>query len=206
MGWFTTPTPRTSAEWTASGACTSGSTARPRGATRRGSGGAAMMSTTASDRHDEHEGNPTKKGRDEGVGGSNPAVPTQTASPSGSPFQFIPPSRTKTHPNYVRGLGERRRHEVLILESPSGDVVHCGVTASPSILKTHGNTRSHVRSARRRTHSEALGGATAERPQLRERPDLPLASSDRQVRFRRSLPRDDTHVRCVPIDRMRHYH
>src|SRR5438093_13025401 len=109
MGWFTTPTPRTSAEWTASGACTSGSTARPRGATRRGSGGAATTSTTASDRHDEHEGNPTKKGRDEGVGGSNPAVPTQPASPSGSPVQFLPPSRTTTHPNYLRGLRSEER-------------------------------------------------------------------------------------------------
>src|SRR5436309_15724816 len=49
MGLCTTPTPRTSAGWTASGACTSGSTARPRAVTRRGSGGAAMTSTTASD-------------------------------------------------------------------------------------------------------------------------------------------------------------
>src|SRR5436190_22727097 len=51
MGWCTIPTPRTSAGWTACGACTSGSTARPRGATRRGSGGAAMTSTT----RDEHD-------------------------------------------------------------------------------------------------------------------------------------------------------
>src|SRR3989454_10632957 len=34
------------ADWTASGACTSGSTAHPRGATRRASGGAATTSTT----------------------------------------------------------------------------------------------------------------------------------------------------------------
>src|SRR5947199_8364183 len=53
MGLCTTPTPRTSAGWTASGACTSGSTARPRGATRRGSGGAVMTSTT----RDEHDAN-----------------------------------------------------------------------------------------------------------------------------------------------------
>src|SRR5882724_7473454 len=33
------------ADWMASGACTSGSTAHPRGATRRASGGAATMST-----------------------------------------------------------------------------------------------------------------------------------------------------------------
>src|SRR5438067_8299750 len=35
------------ADWTASGACTSGSTAHPRGATRRASGGAATTSTTS---------------------------------------------------------------------------------------------------------------------------------------------------------------
>src|SRR5207244_10441665 len=51
MGWCTIPTPRTSAGWTACGACTSGSTARPRGETRRGAGGAAMTSTT----RDEHD-------------------------------------------------------------------------------------------------------------------------------------------------------
>src|ERR1043166_3479099 len=51
MGLCTTLTPRTNAAWTACGACTSGSTARPRGAARRGSGGAAMTSTT----RDEHD-------------------------------------------------------------------------------------------------------------------------------------------------------
>src|SRR5206468_2454888 len=38
-----------SAEWTASGACTSGSTAPPRGATRRASGGTATTSTTSAE-------------------------------------------------------------------------------------------------------------------------------------------------------------
>src|SRR3989440_7153577 len=38
------------ADWTASGVCTSGSTAHPRGATRRASGGAAMTSTTSAER------------------------------------------------------------------------------------------------------------------------------------------------------------
>src|SRR5881396_1936198 len=38
------------ADWTASGACTSGSTARPRGATRRASGGAATTSMTSAER------------------------------------------------------------------------------------------------------------------------------------------------------------
>jgi hypothetical protein len=37
------------ADWTALGACTSGSTAPPRGATRRASGGAATAGTAASD-------------------------------------------------------------------------------------------------------------------------------------------------------------
>src|SRR5260221_6047405 len=37
------------ADWTASGACTSGSTAHPRGATRRASGGAATTSTTSAE-------------------------------------------------------------------------------------------------------------------------------------------------------------
>src|SRR5690242_3425935 len=40
------PIPPMRADWTASGGCTSGSTAHPRGATRRASGGAATMSTT----------------------------------------------------------------------------------------------------------------------------------------------------------------
>src|SRR5207249_21031 len=38
------------ADWTASGACTSGSTAPPGGATRRASGGAATTSTTSAER------------------------------------------------------------------------------------------------------------------------------------------------------------
>src|SRR5712664_2520936 len=37
------------ADWTASGACTSGSTAHPRGATKRASGGAATTSTTSAE-------------------------------------------------------------------------------------------------------------------------------------------------------------
>jgi predicted dithiol-disulfide oxidoreductase (DUF899 family) len=37
------------ADWTASGACTSGSTARPRHATRRACGGAATTSTTSAE-------------------------------------------------------------------------------------------------------------------------------------------------------------
>src|SRR5882672_6945165 len=47
MASSTTPTRRTNAGSTASGACTSGSTARRSVATRAGSGGAATTSTTA---------------------------------------------------------------------------------------------------------------------------------------------------------------
>jgi predicted dithiol-disulfide oxidoreductase (DUF899 family) len=46
----TTPIPPMRADWTASGACTSGSTARLRGATRRASGGGTTTSTTRVDR------------------------------------------------------------------------------------------------------------------------------------------------------------
>src|SRR5437667_11142842 len=46
MASSTTPIPPMRADWTASGACTSGSTAPPRGVTRRASGGAATTSTT----------------------------------------------------------------------------------------------------------------------------------------------------------------
>src|SRR5437660_9154980 len=49
MASSTTPTRRTSAGWTSSGACTSGSTARHSVATRPASGGAATMSTTSSE-------------------------------------------------------------------------------------------------------------------------------------------------------------
>src|SRR5439155_18580459 len=45
----TTPIPPIHADSTASGACTSGSTAPPRGATRRASGGAATTSTTGAE-------------------------------------------------------------------------------------------------------------------------------------------------------------
>src|SRR5574342_130310 len=46
---FTTPIPPMRAGWTASGACTNGSTAPPRGATRRASGGAATTSTASAE-------------------------------------------------------------------------------------------------------------------------------------------------------------
>src|SRR5882672_3300537 len=49
MAWSITPIRRTSAAWTASGVCTSGSTARHSVATRPASGGAATTSTRASE-------------------------------------------------------------------------------------------------------------------------------------------------------------
>src|SRR6476469_7820610 len=52
MAFSITATPRTRADWTPFGACTSGSTAPPRGATRRACGGAGTTSTqTAEDDH-----------------------------------------------------------------------------------------------------------------------------------------------------------
>src|SRR5260370_6772993 len=52
MASYTPPPRRTSAGWTSSGACTSGSTARHSVATRPASGGAATTSTTASETMD----------------------------------------------------------------------------------------------------------------------------------------------------------
>src|SRR5512145_2160842 len=49
MASSTTPIPPMRADWTLSGACTRGSTARPGGATRRASGGAATTSTTSAE-------------------------------------------------------------------------------------------------------------------------------------------------------------
>src|SRR5438270_11015831 len=46
----TTPIPPMRVDWTACGACTSGSTAHPRGATRRASGGAATTNTRRPER------------------------------------------------------------------------------------------------------------------------------------------------------------
>src|SRR5262252_5665313 len=45
----TTPIPPLRADWTASGACTNGSTAPPRGVTSRAPGGAATTSTTSTE-------------------------------------------------------------------------------------------------------------------------------------------------------------
>src|SRR5437763_326757 len=50
MASSTTPIPPMRADWTGSGACTSGPTAHPRGATRRASGCAATTSTTRAER------------------------------------------------------------------------------------------------------------------------------------------------------------
>src|ERR1700756_5181763 len=60
------------ADWTASGACTSGSIARPLGATRRGRGGAATTSTARTDKEICDE-DPTDR-LAAGVGGRAPAA------------------------------------------------------------------------------------------------------------------------------------
>src|SRR5438132_5334139 len=82
------------ADWTASGGCTSGSTAPPRDATRRASGGAATTSTT----RDEHDADvrtdmarrggvvPGHVGRDDGR--DDAAVP-------GPDALALPPSRPR---------------------------------------------------------------------------------------------------------------
>src|SRR6266566_5262037 len=51
MASSTTPTPPMPADWTASGACTSGSTEHLKGATRRECGGAATTSTPRAERN-----------------------------------------------------------------------------------------------------------------------------------------------------------
>src|SRR6202795_4709332 len=56
MASSTTPIPPMRADWTASGACTSGSTAPPRGATRRASGGSATTSTTSAEQRRGYRG------------------------------------------------------------------------------------------------------------------------------------------------------
>src|SRR5229473_2040723 len=81
------------ADWTASGACTSGSTAPPWGATRQASGGAATTSTT----RDEHDADvrtdmarrrgvvPGHVGRDDGRDDAAVAGPDALALPPGRP-------------------------------------------------------------------------------------------------------------------------
>src|SRR2546427_8773527 len=80
-------------DWTASGACTSGSTAPPRGATRRASGGAATTSTTTLERnadartHMARRGGvvPGHVGRDDGRDDAAVPGPDAVALPPGRP-------------------------------------------------------------------------------------------------------------------------
>src|SRR3989442_12141629 len=92
------------ADWTASGACTSGSTARPRGATRRASGGAATTSTTRDERDVDVRTDMARRGgvvpghvgRDDG--GDDAAV-------SGPDAVALPPGRSRlAHRTRGRGL------------------------------------------------------------------------------------------------------
>src|SRR5207245_11162011 len=81
------------ADWTASGACTSGSTAHPGGATRRGSGGAATMSTATLERYADARtgmarrggGVPWHVGRDDGGDDAALPGPDAVALPPGRP-------------------------------------------------------------------------------------------------------------------------
>src|ERR1044071_4639097 len=72
MGLSTTPILRMRADWTASGTCISGSTALPRGATRRVSGGAVTTSTTSDE--PDHERTEHKRTRDGGAHGLRASV------------------------------------------------------------------------------------------------------------------------------------
>src|SRR2546428_5825840 len=95
------------AGWTVSGACTSGSTARPRVATRRASGGAATTSTATLERYDDARtgmarrggGVPWHVGRDDG--GDDAALP-------GPDAVALPPGRPRPD-DLARGRGLFRR-------------------------------------------------------------------------------------------------
>ena len=71
-------TPPMRADWTASGACTSGSTAHPRDATRRASGGAATTSTASAERSRDRGGATKGPGRSGGI--ASDRAPGQTPS------------------------------------------------------------------------------------------------------------------------------
>src|SRR5438445_4064875 len=95
------------ADWTASGACTSGSTAHPGGATRQASGGAATMSTATLERYADARtgmarrggGVPWHVGRDDG--GDDAALP-------GPDAVALPPGRPRPD-DLARGHGLFRR-------------------------------------------------------------------------------------------------
>src|SRR5437660_8238155 len=98
------------AAWTASGACTSGSTAHPRGATRRASGGAATTSTTRAERDVDvrtamaRRGGvvPGHVGRDDGA---------DDAAVLGANAVALPPGRRQNRQDAARsadGAGVRR--------------------------------------------------------------------------------------------------
>src|SRR3989454_672412 len=111
MGWSVpwasspTPIPPMRAAWTACGACTSGSTARPRGATRPASGGAATTSTPRNERHADVRSVgrrrvvPWHVGRDDG--GDDAAIPGPDAA-------ALPPGRSRSA-DRARGRGVLRR-------------------------------------------------------------------------------------------------
>src|SRR5438034_8392452 len=97
------------AAWTACGACTSGSTARPRGATRPASGGAATTSTPRNERHADvrlarRRGVvPWHVGRDDG--GDDAAIP-------GTDAAALPPGRPRSA-DCAGGRGLLRRLDAV---------------------------------------------------------------------------------------------
>src|SRR3989442_15906287 len=99
------------ADWTASGACTSGSTARPRGATRRACGGAATTSTTRDERDVDVRTDmarrggvvPCHVGRDDGGGDAAVSAPDAVAFPPGRPGPAEPARGPGLLPGLVGG-------------------------------------------------------------------------------------------------------
>src|SRR6267378_6947132 len=93
------------ADWTASGACTSGSTAPPGGATRRASGGAATTSTTSAEVGDGRDTVPWHVGGDDG--GDDAAVPGPDAA-------ALPPGRCRGRRNAPRSADRARGRRLLL--------------------------------------------------------------------------------------------
>src|SRR5919108_542863 len=98
MASSTIPIPPMRAEWTPSGACTSGSTAPPGDATRRASGGAAMMSTARAE--------PSRGGRGDG---------SDDAAVRGPHAAALPPGRWPDRRDAPRSADGARGRRVLLV-------------------------------------------------------------------------------------------
>src|SRR3970040_2449596 len=93
------------ADSTVSGACTSGSTAPPRGATRRGSGGAATTRTARGEGDGRDAVVPRHVGRDDG--GDDAAVP-------GPDAVALPPGRRQDRRDAPRSADRARGRGLLL--------------------------------------------------------------------------------------------